>query len=130
MIDQRLFEMANYLMASAFRVTSSCGDTDVQFCSLDLLYGFRIFRENARRALLFRRYRRREQLNDALATMLVHKSAQTRCSIYCYSPGISVSNVAIRRHSHDIKKTHQLSSALFHTIGIIKWTDRLSEDER
>ena len=35
-IDQRLFEMATYLTASAFRVTSFCGDTDIQFCSLDL----------------------------------------------------------------------------------------------
>ena len=35
-IDQRLFEMATYLTATALRVTSLCGDKDIQFCSLDL----------------------------------------------------------------------------------------------
>lgn len=37
-IDQRLSEMATYLTAFALRVTSLCGDTDIQFCSLDLAW--------------------------------------------------------------------------------------------
>jgi hypothetical protein len=49
-IDQRLFEMATSLTASAFRVISVCGNMDAQSCSLDVVDWFQVWRANARRA--------------------------------------------------------------------------------